>query len=369
MGADGILSVTPYYNKPTQEGLYHHYKAIAAAISLPIILYNVQGRTNVNIDPATVRRLAEIENIIGVKEASGNISQIRDSAGAGGFPRALRRRCADAADRGDGRTRNYFRGLERNSGGNDAPGATCLAGDFAGARHAAQVHAAARSEFHRNESHAREGGHGGNGSARTRLASAAVSRRVRKISRRFAPCWNRSRSLKGSMLPQSKLRALFDEPARYTEEHHRLFRDFKEELNAATCARRSRTLSAHGLANQRLGKKRDSARLSHGAIVDMSVDPRSSRSSTRTLIRWHVPLADGVRIVPGGSSMRDGCYIGQRRRVHAADVRQRRRLRGRWHDGGFARAGGKLRAGGTQLPHLRGERKSAACSNRWAQCR
>jgi len=76
MGAEGILSVTPYYNKPTQEGLYHHFKAIAAAISLPIILYNVPPRTNVNIDPATVRRLSEIENIIGVKEASGNISQI-----------------------------------------------------------------------------------------------------------------------------------------------------------------------------------------------------------------------------------------------------------------------------------------------------
>ena len=76
MGADGILSVTPYYNKPTQEGLYHHFKAIAASVSLPIILYNVPPRTNVNIDPGTVRRLAEIENIIGVKEASGNISQI-----------------------------------------------------------------------------------------------------------------------------------------------------------------------------------------------------------------------------------------------------------------------------------------------------
>jgi 4-hydroxy-tetrahydrodipicolinate synthase len=76
MGAEGILSVTPYYNKPTQEGLYHHFKAIAATTSLPIILYNVPPRTNVNIDPATLRRLSEIENIIGVKEASGNISQI-----------------------------------------------------------------------------------------------------------------------------------------------------------------------------------------------------------------------------------------------------------------------------------------------------
>jgi 4-hydroxy-tetrahydrodipicolinate synthase len=76
LGADGILSVTPYYNKPTQEGLYHHFKAIAEATSLPIILYNVPPRTNVNIDPATVRKLSEIENIIGVKEASGNISQM-----------------------------------------------------------------------------------------------------------------------------------------------------------------------------------------------------------------------------------------------------------------------------------------------------
>jgi 4-hydroxy-tetrahydrodipicolinate synthase len=76
LGADGILSVTPYYNKPTQEGLYHHFKAIAESTSLPIILYNVPPRTNVNIDPATVRHLSEIENIIGVKEASGNISQI-----------------------------------------------------------------------------------------------------------------------------------------------------------------------------------------------------------------------------------------------------------------------------------------------------
>jgi 4-hydroxy-tetrahydrodipicolinate synthase len=76
MGADGILSVTPYYNKPTQEGLYHHFKAIAESTSLPVILYNVPPRTNVNIDPPTLRKLSEIENIIGVKEASGNISQI-----------------------------------------------------------------------------------------------------------------------------------------------------------------------------------------------------------------------------------------------------------------------------------------------------
>jgi 4-hydroxy-tetrahydrodipicolinate synthase len=75
-GADGILSVAPYYNKPTQEGLCQHYKALAAAVSLPIILYNIPGRTGVNIETPTVARLAEIENIVGVKEASGNISQM-----------------------------------------------------------------------------------------------------------------------------------------------------------------------------------------------------------------------------------------------------------------------------------------------------
>ncbi len=76
LGADGILSVTPYYNKPTQEGLFEHYRAIAEAISLPIILYSVQGRTGVNIEPGTVKRLAGIENIVGIKEASGNVSQM-----------------------------------------------------------------------------------------------------------------------------------------------------------------------------------------------------------------------------------------------------------------------------------------------------
>jgi len=76
LGVDGLLSVTPYYNKPTQEGLYQHYKAIAASTQLPIVVYSVQGRTGVNVEPATLVRLAEIPNIVGVKEASGNISQI-----------------------------------------------------------------------------------------------------------------------------------------------------------------------------------------------------------------------------------------------------------------------------------------------------
>ncbi len=76
LGAAGILSVTPYYNKPTQEGVYQHFKAIAEAIRIPIVVYSVQSRTGVNVEPATLARLAQIQNIVGVKEASGNIAQM-----------------------------------------------------------------------------------------------------------------------------------------------------------------------------------------------------------------------------------------------------------------------------------------------------
>jgi len=76
LGVDGILSVTPYYNKPTQEGLVQHYEAIAKAVRIPIVVYSVQGRTGINVEPGTLARLAKIENIVGVKEASGNIGQM-----------------------------------------------------------------------------------------------------------------------------------------------------------------------------------------------------------------------------------------------------------------------------------------------------
>ena len=78
LGVQGLLSVSPYYNKPMQEGLYQHFKAIAEATSLSIIVYNVPPRTNVNILPDTIARLAQIQNIVGVKEASGDISQVAD---------------------------------------------------------------------------------------------------------------------------------------------------------------------------------------------------------------------------------------------------------------------------------------------------
>ncbi len=77
-GVDAILTASPYYNKPTQEGQYRHFRAIAEAVDKPIILYNVPGRTGANIEPGTLARLAEVPNIAGVKEASGNITQIAE---------------------------------------------------------------------------------------------------------------------------------------------------------------------------------------------------------------------------------------------------------------------------------------------------
>ncbi len=77
-GADGVLVVAPYYNRPTQEGLYQHYKALAENVPIPIIPYNIPSRTGVNILPETVARLAKISNIVGIKEASGSLKQMND---------------------------------------------------------------------------------------------------------------------------------------------------------------------------------------------------------------------------------------------------------------------------------------------------
>ncbi len=77
-GADAVLSVTPYYNKPSQEGLFQHFKAIAEAVKIPMFLYNVPGRTSINMLPETVARLAGVKNIIGIKEACGSLQQISD---------------------------------------------------------------------------------------------------------------------------------------------------------------------------------------------------------------------------------------------------------------------------------------------------
>jgi 4-hydroxy-tetrahydrodipicolinate synthase len=76
VGVDGVMLVAPYYNRPSQEGLYRHFKAIASVTSLPVIIYNIPGRTGVNVAPETLLRLTELENIIAIKEASGNLTQV-----------------------------------------------------------------------------------------------------------------------------------------------------------------------------------------------------------------------------------------------------------------------------------------------------
>lgn len=78
LGADGALLITPYYNKPTQEGLYQHFAAVAKETKLPIVLYNVPSRTSINMLPATVARLSQVQNIVGIKEASGNLVQVSE---------------------------------------------------------------------------------------------------------------------------------------------------------------------------------------------------------------------------------------------------------------------------------------------------
>jgi 4-hydroxy-tetrahydrodipicolinate synthase len=78
MGADAALLISPYYNRPTQDGIYRHYKAIAASVDLPLFLYNIPGRTASNVLPETIARLAEIRNIVGIKEASGSMDQSSD---------------------------------------------------------------------------------------------------------------------------------------------------------------------------------------------------------------------------------------------------------------------------------------------------
>jgi 4-hydroxy-tetrahydrodipicolinate synthase len=85
MGADGALMISPYYNKPTQEGIFRHYKMVAAAVDLPLIVYNIPGRTGSNVAPETFARLCEIRNVVGIKEASGSMDQISD----------IRRLCGD----------------------------------------------------------------------------------------------------------------------------------------------------------------------------------------------------------------------------------------------------------------------------------
>ncbi len=177
IGADGILSVTPYYNKPTQEGLYQHYKAIAAATTLPIVVYSVQGRTGVNVESATVRRLAAIENIVGIKEASGNISQMAAILNA--VPDDFNVLSGDDAITlplialgGRGVISVVSNEIPGRDGAAHASRPRRRFFDR-GARNSSPRASADGSKLRRVESRTGEGGHGANGLARSGLALAA----------------------------------------------------------------------------------------------------------------------------------------------------------------------------------------------------
>ncbi len=116
-GADAHLSVVPYYNKPTQEGLYRHFKAIAEAVDLPLILYNVPGRTVADMSNDTALRLAQIPGIVGIKDATGNIERGTDllKRAPPGFRRLQRRRCHGAGADAAGRQRHDFGDRQRRA--------------------------------------------------------------------------------------------------------------------------------------------------------------------------------------------------------------------------------------------------------------
>ena len=121
-GADAALHVTPYYNKPPQEGLYRHFKAIAEAVELPQILYNVPGRTACDMLPPTVERLAEMPNIVGIKEAKGDLDRVRElvALGPARLRALLRRRRHGRASMLAGLPRRHLRHRERGAGGHGA---------------------------------------------------------------------------------------------------------------------------------------------------------------------------------------------------------------------------------------------------------
>ncbi len=176
-GADGILSVAPYYNKPTPEGLFQHYKAIAEAVPLPIIVYNVPGRTGVNVDVATIVRLSAVPNIVGVKEASGNMTQMCEICAAvpSRIPRAVGRRCADAAGDVGGRPRHRVGRLERGAGRDGEDGRARRGGRFRRRAAAASGTAAADADqLHRVEPDSRQGGDGDDG-ARSKKSTGCRS--------------------------------------------------------------------------------------------------------------------------------------------------------------------------------------------------
>jgi len=264
------------YNKPTQEGLFQHYRAIAEAVPLPIILYSVQGRTGVNIEPGTVKRLSEIENIVGIKEASGNVSQMAAILNA--VPESFIVLSGDDA---------ITLPLVALGGrgvisvvSNEIPAEMsqltrlALQGDFPAARAIhRRYHALMEINFVESNPIPVKAAMAEMGllepvwrlplvppRRRIRRASGACSKRSGWSAAR-RPC-PRSR---GFMLPSQIERLLDEAPAHYEEEHFWLFRDFKAALKPRRDSRcRTGCLREIRLARERLGEKGNPAWVSNG---------------------------------------------------------------------------------------------------------
>ena len=316
LGVDGILSVTPYYNKPTQEGLYQHYKAIATAVSLPIIVYSIAGRTGVNVEPATLKRLAEIDNIVAVKEASGNISQMATILNV--VPDRFSVLSGD-----DGIALPLIalggRGLI-SVASNEIPAEMtklvrlCNSGDFTSARKLfRQYQALLEINFVETNPIPVKAAMALMGLLEPvwRLPlvapSAANLEKIRGVldslgSRERGPCC------------RQQIEELFDHPpASYTDEHFGLFEEFKSALNRGEVrAAEPDASSATGWRVNGWVKKGILLGFRMGKIVDMSVDPaRQPFFDKSTYPVKKFDASSGVRIVPGGSSIRDGCFIGK----------------------------------------------------------
>ena len=266
LGADGILSVTPYYNKPTQEGLYLHYQAIASAIKVPIIVYSVAGRTGVNVEPATLKRLTEFKNIVAVKEASGSLAQMTRIRILHPGPHALS---------GDDILTSAVLGIGGKGiisvASNIVPkemSRLAETNDFSdhGETREPDGHA-----LHRIEPDPGQGRSCHDGPLRAGMAAAHV---------RAAAC-DRSKDPSGAGRPgtpeclMQRIEEVFDnKPAEYTEEHFRLFYDFKLALNSG--AIRAAEPDSGPKTGWRVNgwvKKGILLRLPHWApIVDMSID-------------------------------------------------------------------------------------------------
>ena len=336
-GASGLLSVTPYYNKPTQEGLYQHYRAIAESTPLPIVVYNVPGRTGVNVEPATLARLAAIPNIVGVKEASGNMTQMCEVCRA--VPPDFIVLSGD-----DALTLPLMavggRGVI-SVASNEIPAEMVQMVEAAererlrrGARDSRAHPAADAGQLRRSEPDPGEGGDGGDGPARRGLpaadgaaASRSRARRSCKVLKELgsaegALCSNRVRTgLEPAESSQSEIEMLeirasmplVDRRRRppIATRRARRSRELREALSAGTVrAAEPDRVEPDRLAREHLGEAGDSARLPVRRPRRRLDGPRPLPFYDKDTLPLKRPgLAAGVRIVPGGSAIRDGAYL------------------------------------------------------------